>query len=450
MRADYGARRRRWRKSDRNFMVSSSHCEDLAGRSAEAGRPYPGGPAVAASTHPVRAIAGAALLVAVSTVRGANYNDVSIVDDDGKSNVGLYTSIAIGSDHLPIISYYDDTARSLKVAHCEDRACATPATITVVDDDASLIEGRYSSIAIGDDGLPVISYQGDTGASLRVAKCVDIACASPATITDLDTPAGITGTFTSIAIGNNGRPVVSYTDDGLKVARCANPQCTGTATVTLVDPGAPLTGYHTSIAIGLDGFPIVSYYDLSDTLLRTVKCGNSACSSTLVFNTIDAGGVGEYTAIGVRDDDGIPVIAYHDAANGALKLAICAAADCVGSPTLLSLYTVPGETAGVHVDMVLANNGRPFVSHRNETTNALVLTTCLSANCGDGIVSTELDRGEFAFAPLGEYTSIAIGTDRMPIISYHDASTGSLKVVHCRARSCDGVFRDDFDQGVSP
>jgi len=393
------------------------------------------------------AAAGATLLAAAIAARGASYNDVNIVDDDGKSNVGLYTSIAIGSDHLPVISYYDDTARALKVAHCEDAACAAPATISVVDDDASLIEGRYSAIAIGDDGMPVISYQGDTGASLRVAKCVDLACASPATITDLDTPAGITGTFTSIAIGNNGRPVVSYTDDGLKVARCANAQCTGTATVTLVDPGTPLGGYHTSIAIGLDGLPIVSYYDLSNTFLKTVKCGNSACSSTLVLNTLDAGDVGEYTAIGVRDDDGIPVVAYHDAGNGALKLAICAATDCAGPATLLTLYAVPGETAGVHVDMALANNGRPFISHRDETTNALMLTTCLSKACTDGIVSTELDRGALAAAPLGEYTSIAIGPDHMPVISYHDAFTGSLKVVHCRARSCDGVFRDDFEGG---
>ena len=400
---------------------------------------------MAASIHPVRAIASAALLVAASAGHGAAYNDISTVDDGGESNVGLYTSIAIGSDHLPIISYYDDTARALKVAHCEDQACASPATITVVDDDASLIEGRYSSIAIGDDGFPVISYQGDTGASLRVAKCVDVACASPATITDLDTPVGITGTFTSIAIGNNGRPVVSYTDDGLKVARCANPQCTGSATVTLADPGTPLNGYYTSIAIGLDGFPIVSYYDEWNTALKTAKCGNSACSSSVVLNTVVAGDVGGYTAIGVRDDDGIPVIAYHDAAQGALKLAICAATDCSGPPTLLTLYAVAGETAGLEIDMALANNGRPFISHRNEIANALVLTTCLSADCSDGVVSTKLDHGGLSTVPFAEYTSIAIGTDHMPIISYHDAFTGSLKVVHCGSRSCDGLFRDTFE-----
>ena len=64
------------------------------------------------------------------------------------------------------------------------------------------------------------------------------------------------------------------------------------------------------------------------------------------------GDVGEYTAIGVRDDDGIPVIAYHDAGNGTLKLAICGAVDCTATQTLLTLYAVAGETAGVHVDMI--------------------------------------------------------------------------------------------------
>lgn len=388
---------------------------------------------------------GLAILVSASLAHGASYNDISIVDDDTKSDVGLYTSIAIGSDHRPIISYYDDTARALKVAHCEDAACTAPATITVVDDDPTMIEGRDSSIAIGNDDLPVISYQGDTGASLRVAKCVDVACTSPATITDLDTPPNITGTFTSIAIGNNGRPVVSYTDEGLKVARCANPQCTGSATVTLADPATPLNGYYTSIAIGLDGFPIVSYYDLQNTSLKTAKCGNSACSSSVVLNTVVAGDVGGYTAIGVRDDDGIPVIAYHDAGHGTLNLAICAAADCSGTPTLLTLYAVANETAGLDIDMALANNGRPFISHRNQTSNALVITTCLSADCSDGVVSTELDRGGFSAVPFAEYTSIAIGTDHMPIISYHDAFTGSLKVVHCGSRSCDGLFRDGFE-----
>jgi hypothetical protein len=153
--------------------------------------------------------------LAMANAIAADYNTVSTVDDSGSDVVGLYTSIAIGADGMPVISYYDNTNRSLKVAHCEDAACASAATITTVDDDPTTIEGRYGAIAIGDDGLPVVSYQGGTGDTLKVAKCVDVACASPATITEVDDPPTIAGTFTSIAIGNNGRPVISYTDDGL-------------------------------------------------------------------------------------------------------------------------------------------------------------------------------------------------------------------------------------------
>jgi hypothetical protein len=386
------------------------------------------------------------LAAANATPAATPYNDVSTVDDSGKLDVGLYTSIAIGSDDLPIISYYDDTSRALKVAHCEDNACATPATITVIDDDPTMIEGRYSAITIGNDGMPVISYQGDTGASLRVAKCVDVACSSIATITDVftATPPNITSTFTSITIGNNGRPVISYTDDGLNVARCANAQCTGTAIVTTVDSGSVALGYATSIAIGMDGFPIVSYYDLTNGALKTSKCGNSACSSGNTIREVDSGGVGDYTSLGVRSGDGIPLIAYHDAAHGALKLAICANVNCNGA-TVLTLYGPSGESVGLDAHMVLGNAGKAFISHRNETTNALMMTACVSETCTDGAVSSVLDSGQPGGPALGQYTSIAIGADNKPIISYHDAFTGALKVAHCRTRSCDGLFRDGFE-----
>ena len=49
----------------------------------------------------------------------------SIVALDGGdgSEVGTHNSIAIGTDGLPIISYHDETNGDLKVAHCETRTC---------------------------------------------------------------------------------------------------------------------------------------------------------------------------------------------------------------------------------------------------------------------------------------------------------------------------------------
>jgi hypothetical protein len=42
---------------------------------------------------------------------------------DSVDNVGQYTSVTVGADGLPVISYFDDTNDDLKVAHCSNRFC---------------------------------------------------------------------------------------------------------------------------------------------------------------------------------------------------------------------------------------------------------------------------------------------------------------------------------------
>ena len=90
-------------------------------------------------------------------------------------------------------------------------ACTGTSTITTVDDPANDV-GRYTSIAIGTDGFPVISYYDDTAGALKVAKCVNAACTGTSTITTVDDPANDVGCYSSIAIGTDGFPVISYYD----------------------------------------------------------------------------------------------------------------------------------------------------------------------------------------------------------------------------------------------
>ena len=54
------------------------------------------------------------------------YNDeiITTVDDGGGDDVGRDTSIAIGTDGLPVISYFDDVSDDLEVAHCNDPLCS--------------------------------------------------------------------------------------------------------------------------------------------------------------------------------------------------------------------------------------------------------------------------------------------------------------------------------------
>jgi hypothetical protein len=101
---------------------------------------------------------------------------VITVVDNPAANAGWYTSIAIGTDGFPVISYLDDTAGALKVAKCVNASCTGTSAVTTVEDQANNV-GAYTSIAIGADGLPVISYNGQTAGSLKVAKCLKASCA---------------------------------------------------------------------------------------------------------------------------------------------------------------------------------------------------------------------------------------------------------------------------------
>jgi hypothetical protein len=159
-----------------------------------------------------------------------NCSDVNATPLDTESDVGAYTSITIGTDGLGLISYQDNGAHNLKVAHCANTACTTADQITTIDPTLSV--GIYTSIAIGADGLGLISYQGSFYPDLRVAHCSNITCTA-ATITPLDMAGGSQAAWgTSVTIGADGLGLISYSDfdnsDGtyLEVAHSSNGDCT--------------------------------------------------------------------------------------------------------------------------------------------------------------------------------------------------------------------------------
>ncbi|MDA0299344.1 MAG: hypothetical protein O3B40_02775, partial [Actinobacteria bacterium] len=131
--------------------------------------------------------------------------------------------------------------------------------------------GAFTSIAIGDNGYPVISYFDFANNALKVAACTTADCTGTSTITTVDS-AGDVGWYTSIAIGDNGYPVISFYDadnTALKVAACTTADCSGTPTITTVDSAGDV-GYSTSIAIGDNGYPVISYSDLTNGEVKFV------------------------------------------------------------------------------------------------------------------------------------------------------------------------------------
>jgi hypothetical protein len=123
------------------------------------------------------------------------------------------------------VSYWDSTNFAPKVAHCSNVACFGATSIAI-----DTLTGQNSSITIGSDGLPVISYQGASN-SLKVVHCGNVTCTSgPGTGTNIETVDSLgSSSRTSITIGSDGLPLIAYydsTNNDLRVAHCSNPLCT--------------------------------------------------------------------------------------------------------------------------------------------------------------------------------------------------------------------------------
>ena len=369
---------------------------------------------------------------------------VAITTVDAVGSIGPSTSIAIGADGLPVIAYRDGATGELKVAKCINAACSGVSTITPVDQVG--IVGGYSSIAIGADGLPVISYRDEINAVLRVAKCGDAACSAGNTLTTVD-DTGNVGEFNRVRIGADGLPVIAYydaTNRDLKVAKCANAACTGESTITAVDSAGNAGGY-TSIAIGADGLPVIaySYLDGAEGDLRVAKCVNAACTGTSTITTVDAvEDVGRYTAIAIGAD-GRPVIAYSYASAANLKVAKCANAACTGTSTVT---TVDADgIVGSHISIAIGADALPVISYSGSDSVAVWLKV---AKCGDAACSAgNLPRIVDAVANAGYSTSIAIGADGLPVVSYFRGASAQLVVAKCANPSCapGPAARADFD-----
>jgi len=329
--------------------------------------------------------------------------------------------------------------------------CGTVSAISldVVTLDSTNVVGQWTSIAIGTDNFPVISYEDFTGSALKLVHCLNTSCLGIEGV-GFDTPAtldntGILGSETSIAIGTDGFPVISYRDSGtnndLKFVHCASIDCSSNNTPITLD-STDSVGQWNSIAIGSDNFPVISYYDLTNTALKLLHCTNGLCSSGNTISTIDNSDiVGRYTSIAIGTTDGFPVISYHDAGGGgSLKLVHCTNVSCsggegVGFDTPVVLDST--DFVGLFTSIAIGSDNFPVISYKDQTNSNLKLVHCTNTSCGSGGFDTPvlLDSATL----VGDYTSIAIGPDGFPVISYQDSLNNNLKLVHCTNTSC-GAF----------
>ena len=351
---------------------------------------------------------------------------------DIPNNTGTHTSIAIGIDGLPIIAY-QDSFDDLRVAHCNDPACAS-ATFSELDSGGLTgTAGEYISIAIGQDGRPVIGYHKRSGlfqatGRLKLAFCEDIACNS-AVIASVDTGSGSMGQFTSLSILPSGDPVISYYDGGpddLKVAFCAGQYCSNPTTVA-VDPLGNV-GKYSSITLDGSQHPVISYYDETNRDLKFAHCGGTNSANPTIRTLESDGDMGQYTSIAIGGE-GDPIISYHDA------FAHCGGTNSA-NPTIRTLES-DGDM-GQYTSIAIGGEGDPIISYHDASSlGDLSIIHCRDSLCSPGVTGLRgrlVDR-----SGVGQYSSISIGADGLAVVSHYDYANGNLKVTRCNTADCDPI-----------
>ena len=341
---------------------------------------------------------------------------------------GAHSSTVSGSDGYPLVAVFDGANNRLVVVHCTDPTCSSP-TSTPVDSSTPNM-GRYPSVTIGSDGLGIISYLDGTNHYLRVAHCLNVACSSFQKNTVVSSGT-VADDQTSITVGTDGLALISYVDNGnLRVAHCADVAC---ATVTSNAIGATTVAY-SSIAVGADGLPLISYLDNSSGDLRIAHCSDALCAglTSTAFDTVD--NTGYYTSLTIGSD-GLGLVSYRDASASSLKVAHCDNLAC----TSATISTVDGTgIEGEYSAITLGIDGLGVISYYDGggATQDLKVAHCANVACtGSSFVTVD------SAGTVGWNTSITIGSDGLPFVSYRDVSGDRVKGLHCPNVFCVGYLR---------
>lgn len=376
---------------------------------------------------------------------------VVVLENDSVSIVSfgdqIQASTILMQNQLPILI----TSQGPNIYSCATAACkqikeAIPAFD--IFDTRYALSSRPPPAVLSPKGELFLTFFGaqkeKTG--LFVIHCKDIFCLSPdAGIISVSDAAGLTGLDPEIAIGGDGLPVVTYIDGKnqfkeLHLILCADVSCaTIKNNLTLdskVEKGL--------VKVGKDGLPIVAYELFSDAGpigLKTVKCQDVNCNKH--SSNIH---LGDNFALGFPDlaigSDGYPIFvgtAVMSDKTQLLRALKCIDEICENAPQVVDLTSGPRN--GFDSSIAIGKNGMPLIAHKgfpnatfsNYGDPALMFTYCVTLNC-EKTKTGIIDNDKTAF--IGENTYINIDDMGNPIITYWDRTNNKLRIAHCKTVTC--------------
>ena len=229
---------------------------------------------------------------------------------DMSGDVGFYSSIAVDSDDMPSIAYYDRQYTNLNVISKKDENWVR----YTVDDSGDV--GRYASLAFDNQGCMHIAYYDASFNDLKYARQMEDGW----DIQTLDSK-GVVGLDCSLALDKDDHPHISFFDDTNQVLKYITFYDDQWATEIVDDTIG--SGHGSSIALSDSGGVFISYSNSNDEYLY---CASRIGSGWSVDCVDDKSSVFASTAIDT-DSFGNPHICYFDVPSTtddwSLKYATC-------------------------------------------------------------------------------------------------------------------------------
>ncbi len=229
---------------------------------------------------------------------------------EGQPNVGQYTSLAIGPDGRPRISYYDKANGDLRfAAQNEDGSWTTE----VVDSPGDV--GRWSSLVL-ENGLPRIAYYDLEAGDLKFAAKTGSAADAPWNKVVVDGAEADVGKYCALASDGSGGLAIAYYDVTHGDLKYVTGNAGSFGTPSVVDADGD-TGRWPALAFEA-GQPRIAYQDYTRQDLRFARRDGGGSWNLVAVDEGEWVGADSAIAIG---PDGAITIAYFDGLNNNLLAA---------------------------------------------------------------------------------------------------------------------------------
>ena len=345
------------------------------------------------------------VLCLLFTISAVTFGDEWIIEFVDICEYAFFTSIEVGADNYPHISYsawdeYNDG--DLRYVHWNGSSWDVTPVVTTGN-------VRNNSLALSPIGAPRIAYWDNDTWDLKYASWNG----SSWVITTIDGGTTQVGPYCALCIDGDNQPSIAYYQDWpnphLRYARRVG----STWYLSDIDTGNS-RGWYVSMALDDAGKPHVAYYSPNGGNLMYAVLGAEYWSIT----TVDAAGdVGIYTSIAV-DSNGRPHISYWDKTNGNLKYA-----RYNGSQWYINTIDDSGDVFG-YTSIALDEYDRPHISYHDSSSTCLMYASFT----GSYWAIEEVDNN----GSVGTHSSLAIDGENRPHISYRESLSGpeSLKYAY--------------------